>query len=520
MLSKCLSLEPHACPVAFMDTVFLLRPEARSRFLRTAARALGCTYICLWSPLYHPSSDCFTSMDGWHHEDDSSGRPSSSSGSRSRRLFAAYLRSLCSIRCSCVPGWAFKSSLPYIELKDSDLMNSASMQVQRQFYQEAGIKTAAFLGCTSGEIEFGMTTSSDANMHANVEKVFSEDFIRQSQLEQEFIHQTQLEELFPPPDSSDSSSLRSFSVESPECSSLLLANTSTVAPHQIPMSVYDRHRTVLFPSTAVDDAAIARAMLAVISSNSSSAADRSWSGRRVGAFKAYATPAFAPRCDPTPSSHGQKMIKMLINLLKKMNDMRFEARTQDARPTSNQLHHMISERKRREKLNESFDALRMLLPPVSKKDKASVLYNTRNYLNALKAQISELERRNRLLEMQVRRPDEKEEDGDSNERVRVQISRQATESTPEGEGVNLVIAVRAGCNMIDLIHDVLQCLKRMGVATLLSVEAITGSPQKNDLIKASFTVRVKGADCDEETLEEAVTQAVAAVLERSATPTS
>lgn len=36
---------------------------------------------------------------------------------------------------SCVPGWAFKSSLPYIELKDSDLMNSASMQVQRQFYQ-------------------------------------------------------------------------------------------------------------------------------------------------------------------------------------------------------------------------------------------------------------------------------------------------------------------------------------------------------------------------------------------------
>lgn len=120
-----------------------------------------------------------------------------------------------------------------------------------------------------------------------------------------------------------------------------------------------------------------------------------------------------------------------------------------------------------------------------------MLYNTRNYLNALKAQISELERRNRLLEMQVRRPDEKEEDGDSNERVRVQISRQATESTPEGEGVNLVIAVRAGCNMIDLIHDVLQCLKRMGATTLLSVEAITGSPQKNDLIKASFTVRVK-----------------------------
>ncbi|RWW06665.1 hypothetical protein GW17_00029986 [Ensete ventricosum] len=223
------------------------------------------------------------------------------------------------------------------------------------------------------------------------------------------------------------------------------------------MRVYDRHRTVPFPSTAVDDAAIARAMLAVISSNSSSAADRSWSGRRVGAFKTYVTPAFAPRSDPTPRSHGQKMIKMLINLLRKMNGMRFEGRTQDAGPTSNQLHHMISERKRREKLNESFDALRMLLPPASK----------------------------------LRRADENEEDGESNERVRVQIRQQATESTPEGQGINLAIAVRAGCRMIDVIHDVLQCLKRMGVTSLLSVEATTRPSQENDLLKASFTVRVK-----------------------------
>ncbi|RWW47274.1 hypothetical protein BHE74_00046751 [Ensete ventricosum] len=134
--------------------------------------------------------------------------------------------------------------------------------------------------------------------------------------------------------------------------------------------------------------------------------------------------------------------------------------------------------------------------------------------------------------MQLRRADENEEDGESNERVRVQIRQQATESTPEGQGINLAIAVRAGCRMIDVIHDVLQCLKRMGVTSLLSVEATTRPSQENDLLKASFTVRVKdstgalmlidvtqGGDCDEETLNEAVTQAVAAVLDRSATPT-
>lgn len=36
---------------------------------------------------------------------------------------------------------------------------------------------------------------------------------------------------------------------------------------------------------------------------------------------------------------------------------------QEIRSSSTQLHHMISERKRREKLNESFEALRALLPP-------------------------------------------------------------------------------------------------------------------------------------------------------------
>ncbi|PNX75290.1 transcription factor bHLH041-like protein, partial [Trifolium pratense] len=50
-----------------------------------------------------------------------------------------------------------------------------------------------------------------------------------------------------------------------------------------------------------------------------------------------------------------------------LNLMRLRDRsTQAMRPSSNQLHHMISERRRREKLNENFQALRALLPQGTK----------------------------------------------------------------------------------------------------------------------------------------------------------
>lgn len=137
------------------------------------------------------------------------------------------------------------------------------------------------------------------------------------------------------------------------------------------MQAYGQYRNVLLPLAARDDAEITRAMLVVISSTSSSTTLMSFqtseqaAGGSVGAFKPYC-PALAPKSNNNPSLHGQKMIKKVIMLLTTMNLMRFEAPMQDARTTSNQMHHMISERKRREKLNESFDALRMLLPRGSK----------------------------------------------------------------------------------------------------------------------------------------------------------
>ncbi|CAL9100909.1 unnamed protein product [Musa textilis] len=239
-----------------MDSFFLLGAEARGRFLRIAGRTLGCTYICTWTPLYHPPVNLLISTDGWHHEEDGV-LPSSSSGSISLRLFEAYRGSLCSIQSGyvflkknkinhCIPGLAYKGAPAYIELRDADLMNLAWMNVQREFYQEAGIKTAVFVGCRNGEIELGMTMSPDViyltaitcvtniiinfvvhsfsssssssvsrlqrNVHVIIQQVFSEDFVQQSQ-RRDFMRHSQSGNLVLPPElgwpSPSSSSLRS-----------------------------------------------------------------------------------------------------------------------------------------------------------------------------------------------------------------------------------------------------------------------------------------------------------------------
>ncbi|KAG2632815.1 hypothetical protein PVAP13_2NG126200 [Panicum virgatum] len=58
--------------------------------------------------------------------------------------------------------------------------------------------------------------------------------------------------------------------------------------------------------------------------------------------------------------------------------------------------HVLKERRRREKLNERFIALRSLVPFVTKMDRASILGDTIEYLKQLRRRIQELESRARL----------------------------------------------------------------------------------------------------------------------------
>lgn len=96
----------------------------------------------------------------------------------------------------------------------------------------------------------------------------------------------------------------------------------------------------------------------------------------TGVFKRYAR-HLAPRRPPKPGACGQRMFKTAMSVLAKMHmamrySHQYQCHYQEAAaaaappPSGNQLQHVISERKRREKLNGSFHALKTVLPPGSK----------------------------------------------------------------------------------------------------------------------------------------------------------
>ncbi|XP_043706921.1 putative transcription factor bHLH041 [Telopea speciosissima] len=537
-----------------MASVFFLDEEARARFLRSLVQSIGCTYVCLWYN-YPPSSNYLIFMDGFYN-DQSSNQPSSSFGSFARRHFDDYRQYPYTIDNGYVPGLAFKEGLPYLELKELELLSRVSTETQRQFYQEARIKAAAFMGCRSGEIEIGYSNPTENNKEMEMRRWFPDDFYPQSQSQHgELPHAP--EQNLP---SSSSSSLRSLSMgsPSPEYSSLLFNIPSTsnlplplkeslpiekptkpisigIQPHQqqqqtMQQPYHGLHCLPPFQNPEKDiDAAMTRAILAVISSSSTSSSSSFLTQQnpslnypvrnQATAFKSY-NPSLAPKIQTKPTSiKRQNMLKRAISFLANMRLKMLQEQMQGTRPnsTSTQLTHMISERKRREKLNESFQALRSLLPPGFKKDKASVLSSTRDYLHSLKAEISELKKKNQLLESQWLSPSERkagEEVSDSTcsstERVNIQVI-QTAESTSGGQGIELRVSVRGDCNMLDLVIRILEFLKKVDMG-LVSVEADTQLQQTIQLNRFIIRFNTKGSEWDESAFQEAIARIVADVI--------
>lgn len=174
--------------------------------------------------------------------------------------------------------------------------------------------------------------------------------------------------------SSSSSSFRSFSIESPEYPSLLL-NMVGSSPSHVPNPIQEAptHQLTIQAQNQLrsfEEVAMTRAMLAVISSPASSSSSSYHSqiptsqrqpGTRRTAFKAYGS-APGPLFRRRNGLCGQSKIKRLFAFLSMVGSQMQE----QVRPTGNQLHHVISERRRREKLNESFRVLKELLPSGSK----------------------------------------------------------------------------------------------------------------------------------------------------------
>ncbi|NP_001357844.1 putative transcription factor bHLH041 [Zea mays] len=487
-----------------------------------------------------------------------------------------------------------------MELPAHDLTTSASLPVQQQFYQEAGIQMAAFMGCESGEVEIGMYTAptsgtSPMSLESTLQQVFSEDFFQQSLLEE-------LLQLPPTRPSSPSVSVGSPAADALTSLPRTMAATPTPSssverrappvpppppPHARPPVFpvpFARHGPghVRFPSADTDDAAMAQAMIDVISGASSSSAlptppstatappppgKHHRARRRRGAataFRAY-NAALAPRAPwRPPGVPGQRMIKMGISILRRMHMLRFSRErtgttmaqrgqegeddlSSPAVPTSSQLNHMISERRRRERLNESFEALRGLLPPGSKKDKATVLAKTLDYMSILVAQIADLEAKNRSLESRAQHHHRHANGGSnggrvvvlqglmsgtsSSERVQVHVTAGAGDvgtsaSSPsagppppasrEVEETVRVHARAARSDVAELVARALAAIKGMGRFTVVAVDAGRSSDGGGDFAQATFTLRATTGEFDAASLREAVAKAA----DDSATPPS
>ncbi|XP_022681563.1 putative transcription factor bHLH041 [Setaria italica] len=539
-----------------MDAIFALAAGPRARVLeRAATRIPGCLYIFLWAPVIagHLPPSLFRCVDAWI-----SNTAAPAGGDRAREVFEAYRRSFCAIVSGCVPGWAYKDGRPYMELPEPDLTASASLQVQQQFYHEAGTKTAVFMSCDHGEIEVGLSSAPAPPAVANhVQESLLEEFMQ----------------LTPAVPSSSSSSLPSLSIGSPEYSSLIrsMATTAAAEPSSQERQPLPLHPAVQLPGLLLpvyghapflapedEDAAIAEAMLAVISCSAPQppaptdvppsppwlARHRAqrWSPRRraPGAFRAYCS-ALSPRARPRPGAPGQRMAKTAIALMLSvhmaMRDRELAAarRQEDAaagqppapqqqQHTSSQLHHMISERRRRERLNESFQTLRALLPPGSKKDKATVLANTTEYMHKLIADVADLEKKNRHLEAQIGLPLETQQAGsdDSSERVQVDVTTGASTSTStsaagQAQEVSIRVTVRAECDLPEVVIAILARIKKMGRFAVVTVDARQRSSRH---AQVSITLRLTaGSDeADETSLKEAVAKAVEDAVARPPSP--
>ncbi|XP_075516160.1 putative transcription factor bHLH041 isoform X2 [Primulina tabacum] len=533
-----------------MDSIFLLDEGDRSAFLRRMIQSVGSSYICLWS-LYSPQPYNFLSfLDGIYHE-ISSQHPSSSSGSLARRLFNAYSQSENYV-VTRIPGFAFMNNVPYMELKEHDFQRMASSKVQLDFYREAGIETLVFMSCPRGEIELGMRNEPPLGLEMEMKSLFAAIDFSQQEAVSTLGPQPAVDQNRP---SSSSSSLLSLSFDSPDQYSPLMFNISTNSLVQEPrreaiiqefyienalksvpfsapsMPFSSSHQQAMenaskiqnFPTTIESTAyaAMTEAILAVLSSSSTSSPTQNIAPNlKTSPVRQNATPfqryrkAIAPVAARKPKSN---MFRRAVVFYRNLHlRRRQELAIQENRPTPAQLHHMINERKRREKFNESFQLLRSLLPVGSKKDKASVLSSTTDYLISLKSKVEELSKRNQTLEGQLLNRKEpiiqESAEGSSSsssvqERVNVEMHR-APESTSEARILELRVTVRGECRMLDFVTGILEFLKQQKNLSLLSIDSKARMAESDSVHVLVLRLRIEGDEFDESNFQEAVRKVV------------
>ncbi|CAN8301637.1 unnamed protein product [Cochlearia groenlandica] len=522
-----------------MDAIFLTDDSnIRKQLIGSLAQSFGCVYVCLWSYYFPRPSNYLISLDGYYNE--ASQEPSTSTRSLARSLFHEYCKSIIPLQNGHIPSMAFMNNLPFLEIQPQDIQRLAYNDAQRLFYQEARIQTVIFMGCGSGEIELGLTyNAANTKIEASLREWFPEDFnIKSSPVNSDYLR--------PPPPSSSSSSLRSL--DSPqnvsEYSSLFFPliptpSTTTTNSFNVPLhpplvkkntvhQQQQQEQVSLFPNREREEEVMTQAILAVLtaSSASTSSSPQIKGGNATTAFKRYhrLISGVSGRAPPPRinSARKQSMVKRAITFYNRLHEDVYR-RERFARenannnggggrgPTATQLHHMIKERKRREKLNDSFHALRSLLPQGTKKDKASVLAVAREQLTSLQRDISNLQEKNKKLEAKLAEEIEMENDLQSNERFNVSI-RSIQESTTSIERVmELRVVIRGdSVSVDDLMTRLLDFLKQINNVRLVSIQARTIGRDGGDsmVVLVSFSLNIEG-EWDESAFQEAVRRVVA-----------
>ncbi|XP_034913306.1 putative transcription factor bHLH041 [Populus alba] len=293
----------------------------------------------------------------------------------------------------------------------------------------------------------------------------------------------------------------------------LQAIQSSTSPHQQAMQAFALERNIQLPTPESEDAVMTRAILAVLTLPSPSSSSSSHSlphmhraRQGASAFNNYRS-ALAPTTQTRASLHRHSMLTRAITYYRRLNVERREQML-GGRPTSTQLHHMISERKRREKINDSFKALRSILPPETKKDKASILTRTREYLTSLKAQVEELSRKNQKLEAQLSKAAVSQVRDSSNERLDVRVTH-ISESTSEQRIIDLVVNLRGESPILDtVITRILEFLRQVTDVSLISIDASTHTAESASFNRVILRLNIEGNDWDESGFQEAVKRVV------------
>ncbi|CAE6244559.1 unnamed protein product [Arabidopsis arenosa] len=473
-------------------------------------------------------------MDGYYNETSEEPSSSSSSGSLARSLFHEYRQSVIPLQNGHVPSMAFMNNLPYVEIRPQEIQRLAFNDAQRLFYQEARIQTVVFMGCRSGEIELGMTyDATNMKIEASLREWFPEDFNRKSSP----VNSDYLRPPHHPSSSSSSLSPNNVSEYSSLLFPLIPKPSTTTEPVNVPVlpplapvnMIHLQQQEPLFRNREREEEAMTKAILAVLtgpSSPPSTSSSPQHKGRAATAFKRYYSMISGRGRAPLPSVRKQSMMKRAISFYNRLNIYQRERFTREnatthgegsggssgggrytSGPSATQLHHMISERRRREKLNESFQALRSLLPPGTKKDKASVLSIAREQLSSLQGEISKLLERNRKLEAKLAGERDIKNDLLPNERFNVHISH-ISESTSRERILDLRVVLRGDSIRVDdLMIRLLEFLKQINNVSLVSIQARTRD-RDTSVVLVSLRLKIEG-EWDESAFQEAVRRVVA-----------